>query len=102
MRAAENVGGLVLIGWVISYGNEWEGYSNYFGEGVEMSRIWATTHSLVFWQCLGTVMAPLDVPFHLLIPDQGLACLPFMVPFDSNQFMLCPWTRSFFQKLCPT
>ena len=28
--------------------NEWEDYSNYFGEGVEMSRIWATDHSLVF------------------------------------------------------
>ena len=72
----QNVGWLVLTGWVISYGNEWEGYSNYFGEGMEMSRIWATTHSLVFWQCLGSVMAPLGVPFHLLIPDQGLACLP--------------------------
>ena len=22
-------------------------------------------------------------------------------PFDSNQFMLCPWVMSFFQKLCP-
>ena len=24
---------LVYIGWVISYANEWEDYSNYFGEG---------------------------------------------------------------------
>ena len=24
-----------------------------------------------------------------------------LVPFDSNQFMLCPWVMSFFQKLCP-
>ena len=39
---------LVFIGWVISYANEWEDYSNYFGEGVEISRIWATAHSLVF------------------------------------------------------
>ena len=39
---------LVFIGWVISYANKWEDYSNYFGEGVEISRIWATTHSLVF------------------------------------------------------
>ena len=22
-------------------------------------------------------------------------------PFDSNQFILCPWPKSFFQKLCP-
>ena len=35
-------------GWVISQANEWEDYSNYFGEGVEISRIWATDHSLVF------------------------------------------------------
>ena len=37
-----------LISWVISYASEWEDYSNYSGEGVEISRIWATTHSLVF------------------------------------------------------
>ena len=30
------------------YANEWEDYSNYFGEGSEISRIWALTHSLVF------------------------------------------------------
>ena len=41
---------LVFIGWIISYANEWEGYSNYFGEGVEISRNWATTHFLVFRQ----------------------------------------------------
>ena len=28
--------------------NEWEDYSNYFGEGVEIPRIWAIAHSLVF------------------------------------------------------
>ena len=43
-----NVARLVFIGSVISYDNEWEDYSNYFWEGVEISRIWATTHSLVF------------------------------------------------------
>ena len=37
-----------LVGWVISYANEWKDYSNYFGEGAEISRIWATAHSLVF------------------------------------------------------
>ena len=41
---------LAFIGWVISEANEWEDYSNYFGEGVEISRNWATTHFLVFRQ----------------------------------------------------
>ena len=44
----QNVVQLAVTDWVISYVNEWEDYSNYFGEGVEISRIWATTHSLVF------------------------------------------------------
>ena len=57
-----NVEWLVFIGWVISYANDWEDYSNYFWEGVEISRILVTTHSLV--------MAPLGVSFHLLIEDQ--------------------------------
>ena len=38
----------VFIDWAISHANEWEGYSNYFWEGGEISRIWATAHSLVF------------------------------------------------------
>ena len=44
----QKVAWLVLIGWVISYANEWEDYSNYFGEGMEISRVWATAHPLVF------------------------------------------------------
>ena len=43
-----NVAWLVFIGWIISYANKWEHYSNYFGEGSEISRIWAIAHSLVF------------------------------------------------------
>ena len=39
---------LVFIGWVISYVNEWEDYSNYFWEEVEISRNCATAHLLVF------------------------------------------------------
>ena len=39
----------------------WECYSNYFWEGVAISRNWATAHSLVFWQWPGTAMAPLGV-----------------------------------------
>ena len=92
---------LVSIGWVISYPNEWEDYSVCFGEGMEISRNWATAHSLVSGQCLGTVLAPLGVSFHLLIEDQGLVLSAILVPFDSNWPMLCPWAMSFFQKLCP-
>ena len=33
-------------------------------------------------------MAPLHVPFHLLIKDQGLVLSAILVPFDSNRFML--------------
>ena len=32
----------------------------------------ATIHFLVFWWCIGTVMAPLGISFSLLIEDQGL------------------------------
>ena len=48
VQQPRNLEWLVFIGWVISYVNEWEDYSNYFWEEVEISRIWATTHSLVF------------------------------------------------------
>ena len=50
---------------------------------------------------LGTFMVPLRVSFHLLIEDQGLVLSALLVPFDFNQFRLCPWAMSFFQKLCP-
>ena len=43
------------------YANEWEGHSSYFGGGAETSRIWATAHSLVLYQCLATVVTPLSV-----------------------------------------
>ena len=33
---------------VISSANEWEDYSNYFGEEAEISRNLATTHFLTF------------------------------------------------------
>ena len=41
-------------------------------------------------------MAPLGVSFSLLIEDQGLVLSAILIPFDSNWFMLCPWTMSFF------
>ena len=43
---------LIFMGWVISWANEWEEYSNYLGEGVEISRNWATAHFLVFYSAL--------------------------------------------------
>ena len=46
-------------------------------------------------------MAPLGVSFSLLIEDQGLVLSAILIPFDSNRFMLCPWTMSFFEKSCP-
>ena len=47
------------------------------------------------------VMVPLGVSFHLLIQGQGLVLSAILVPFNSNQLMLCPWAMLFFQKLCP-
>ena len=40
--------GLGSMDWVISLANEWEDYSNYFGEGAGTSRNWATAHFLAF------------------------------------------------------
>ena len=73
---------LVFIGWVISCANEWEDYPSCFGEEAEIPSIWATTHSLVFWQCLGTALVPLGVSFFLQNEDQGL-----------TEFDLSSWTH---------
>ena len=43
------MGWLVFMGWEISQANEWEDYANHFGEEVEISRNWATTHFLTFY-----------------------------------------------------
>ena len=96
---------LVFLGWVISQAKEWEDYSNYFGEGVEMYRNWATAH--FFWPFDGA----LELSWHLwvchsalLIQDQGLVDIDLSAIldlFDSNCFMLCSWAMPFFQKLCP-
>ena len=53
---------LVFPSWVILYANEWGDRPNN----------WGTTNSLVFRQCLGTVLAPLGGSFSLQIEDQGL------------------------------
>ena len=78
-----------LSDWTMN-SSEWQDYSNYLGEAVEISRIWAAAHILVFWCCLEAVTVPLVVSFSLLIEDQGLvkADLSAIVdPFDSNRFM---------------
>ena len=57
-----NVVWLVFASWVISYANEYKDHSNN----------WGSTHSLFFWQWLGTILAPLGVSFSFQIEDQGL------------------------------
>ena len=52
MGGMQNLPWLGFIGWVISYANEWEDYSNYFWGGVAIFRIWATTHFLAFSNAL--------------------------------------------------
>ena len=50
------------MGWVISYANEWEDYSNYFGEGEGISRNRGTAHVLALRGLgLGAVLAPVGV-----------------------------------------
>ena len=70
-----------------------------------ISRNWATTHSLLFWQCLGTV--GVSYVIKLADKDQGLIKVhlsALLDPFDSKSHVLTlrPWAPSFFQKLCPT
>ena len=68
-----------------------------FGEGVDISRIWATTHSLFLTipgNCHGTSGCVIS------LADQGSrSTLP---SWSHSWFILCPWAMSFFQKLCPT
>ena len=66
-----------------------------FGEGVEISRNLATDHSLVFGQCLGTIIGSalyFGVSFSLLTEHQDLIKVylsAILDPLDSNLFMLC-------------
>ena len=53
------MGWLVFPGWVISQANEWEDYSNYFGEGVGISRNWAIAHFF------GLLLLALELSWHL-------------------------------------
>ena len=40
---------LVFIGWIILLVNEWEGYSNYFGEKVRIYRSWVAVHFFILF-----------------------------------------------------
>ena len=51
--SSHQVAWLAFTHWVVSQVNECEDYSNYFGEGVEISRSWATNCFLVFCWYLG-------------------------------------------------
>ena len=78
---------------------------------MEISRNWTTAHFLVFdsqpWNCHGTSVCAIQLAGVLLwayTEHQGPAEVnssAILGPFDSSQFMLCPWPKSFFQKLCP-
>ena len=48
------------------------------------------------WNCHGTPGCVIS-----LADWRARSSLVFLVPFDSNWLMLCPWAMSFFQKLCP-
>ena len=96
-----SLAGLVLIGCVISYANKWKDYSNYFGEEVEVSRIGATTHSLVFltvpWNWNGISRYVLS----LLIEDQVLVLSAILVPFDSSGFYVVSLDYVILSKVVP-
>ena len=55
------------MGWVISWANEWEDYSNYFGDRAGISRNWATTQFLAFVAGLRTVVVLVGVPLSMLV-----------------------------------
>ena len=58
------------MGWVISQANKWEDYSNYFGEGVGISRNWATAHFWPFIVSLGTRMMLVGVSFSMYYKER--------------------------------
>ena len=64
---SQNTAQLVFMFLVVSEANEWEDYSNSFGERAEISRNWATAHLLVFMVGLGIVMVPVGISFNLLM-----------------------------------
>ena len=69
--------------------------------GVAKSQTQLSNWTELNWNCHGTSGCVTSLSDwgsrSSLVCHQGLV----LVPFDSNQFMLCPWAMSFFQKLCP-
>ena len=63
------------MGWVISWANEWEDYSDCFGEEVEISRNWAATSSLVLLVGFGALMEPVGVLFSVPVCCYKCACV---------------------------
>ena len=62
---------------------------------------WATTHFLVFGQCLGNVVAPLDMSFSLLLEDQEDQALVSEVDLSAI-FVLSSVQFSSVAQSCPT
>ena len=91
-----NIAWLVFMGWVIWKINDWEDYSNYFGEGVEISRNWATTHFSVFMVDLRTVTAPVGVLFSFEVLQWVYAENQGLVEVDSS----ASWTYLVLVSLC--
>ena len=91
-----NIAWLVFMGWVIWKVNDWEDYSNYFGEGVEISRNWATTHFSVFMVDLRTVTAPVGVLFSFEVLQWVYAENQGLVEVDSS----ASWTYLVLVSLC--
>ena len=101
-----NVVWLAFMGWVISSTNEWEGYSNYFGEGVKISRNGPTA----FWFLmigLETVMMLMGVLFsgwcvRMSMLYWGPRSSGSQLFPKSSQFLSCPQGMSFCSRLWPT
>ena len=91
-----NIAWLGFMGWVIWKINDWEDYSNYFGEGVEISRNWATTHFSVFMVDLRTVTAPVGVLFSFEVLQWVYAENQGLVEVDSS----ASWTYLVLVSLC--
>ena len=74
---------------------------HFLGEGVEISRIWATAHFLVSdgqpWNCYGASLCHLYRGLDLVKVDLSA----ILDPLSCNQFTLYPPDTSFFQRLCP-
>ena len=90
------MGWLVFMGWVISQANEWEEYSNYFGEGAEIFRNWTTTRFLAFYgrhqNCHGSCGCVIQLMYY------NEHIMRLKVYWKSN--LLPSWTQLVLTSLC--